>query len=93
VPDELHAKQRHFCALYDVILEGKYVLRMTSFRRCYLSCKFIHYCKKIVMDEMTLISMNKYLIEVNHFKYETSKFVEFISPAEYWLLLTQQLKT
>jgi hypothetical protein len=40
------------------------VLQMTSFRRCYLSCK------KIVMDEMTLIFMNIYRIEVNHFKYE-----------------------
>jgi hypothetical protein len=46
------------------------VLRMTSFRRCYLSCNFIRYCKKIVMDEMTLISMNIYHIEVNNFKYE-----------------------
>jgi hypothetical protein len=46
------------------------VLRMTSFRRCYLSCKFIRYWKKIVMDEMTLISLNMYHIEVNHFEYE-----------------------
>jgi hypothetical protein len=43
VPDESRAiQQRHFCAFYvtvlrsnGVILEGKYVLRMTSFRRCY----------------------------------------------------------
>jgi hypothetical protein len=56
--------------LNDVVLEGKYVLRMTSFCRCYLSCKFIRYCKKKVMDEMTLISMHIYHIEVNHFKYE-----------------------
>jgi hypothetical protein len=46
------------------------VLMMTSFHCCYLSCKFILYCKKIVREEMTLISMNIYHIEVNHFEFE-----------------------
>jgi hypothetical protein len=32
--------------------------------------ELIRYCRKIVMDEMTLISMNIFHIEVNHFKYE-----------------------
>jgi hypothetical protein len=46
VPDESRATQQHHLAhlmneprLNDVILEGKYVLRMT-FRHCYLSCKY-----------------------------------------------------
>jgi hypothetical protein len=73
VPDESRAKQqRHFSVLYEwtALKWHDFRREMMSFGCCYLSCKFIRYCKKTVMDEMTLISMNIYRIKVNHFEYE-----------------------
>jgi hypothetical protein len=71
------------------------VLRMTSFSRYYLSCKFIRYCKKIVLDNMKLISMNIYLIEVNHFRYRIiwqnlqEKYLTFVCDSDQNFSLTR----